>query len=459
MHYGLIAIGSRGDVQPFVALALGLLDRGHEVTILAHENFNTFVGDYGIRFHPLPGNVEAMLYTPRGLSTLKKGNMLAFMRFVAKVVARNQKGINKQLHFGTQKADVLVTSLVGMIWVHAIAAKTGKPWATIQLSFPSTPTREFPFALLSFLDFPAYNKLTYKIFDYLYCKDYTKQLNEFRASLGLEPVKGSILKKIAAENTPNLYALSPNLLPRPADWDARSQITGFLHLPPERRGQDPQDGIPSDLASTGHIPSESIPSDLTRWLETGEAPIYIGFGSIPVPDPVKFVRILRQLLAETPYRFIFCQGWSHLDDLPQHQRLYVVETANHDALFPHCRAAVIHGGIGTIATALRARLPLVIASIFADQPWWGKIIARRGLGAHLPFARWSAPRLRAAIRTTETPEVRQRVADLGEKMRREDGLTATIEALETYFAQTPTGPTPSAPPTPTGPTPVHRTTS
>ena len=87
MHYGIIAIGSRGDVQPFVALAVGLLDRGHRVTLLAHENFKSFVEGYGIDFYPLPGSIEEMLYTPQGRKVLKTGNMLAFMRFVQKVVS------------------------------------------------------------------------------------------------------------------------------------------------------------------------------------------------------------------------------------------------------------------------------------------------------------------------------------------------------------------------------------
>ena len=418
MHYGIIAIGSRGDVQPFVALALGLLDRGHKVTLLAHENFKTFVEGYGICFHPLPGSVEEMLYTPQGLKVLRSGNMLVFLRFVQKVVSKNQPLINRELLSGTQHADVLVTSLVGMIWVDAIAEKTKKPWATIQLSFPSTPTRDFPFALLSFFDSPGYNRFTYKIFDYLYTKDYKKQLNEFRETLNLPPIQNSILKKIAGENTPNLYALSPSLLPRPKDWDARSQITGFLHLPHERRKQNPAD--------------QPGPA-LIRWLAAGEPPIYIGFGSIPVPDPKRFTAALTQLLADTDYRFLFCQGWSRIDNLPQHPRLHIIASANHDTLFPQCKAAIIHGGIGTIATALKAKLPLVIASIFADQPWWGKIIKRRGLGAHLPFARWTGHKLVEAIHATQTPEVKQRVNEIAERMTGEDGLSSTITALETYF--------------------------
>lgn len=200
------------------------------------------------------------------------------------------------------------------------------------------------------------------------------------------------------------------------------------------------------------------PPALNHWLNAGEAPVYLGFGSIPVPDPEKFTRILSQLLEQTQYRILFCQGWSHLKDLPQHPRLYVAETVNHDALFPRCRAAIIHGGIGTIAAALKASLPLVIASIFADQPWWGKIIARRGLGVHLPFGRWTTPGLINAIRAAESPEVRLSVADLGEKIKSENGLAATIEALETHFEHPRNTPGPTTPgptrhwPTTPGPT-------
>ena len=90
MHYGIIAVGSRGDVQPFVGLALGLIGRGHRVTVMAHENFKGFVEGYGLAFHPLPGNIEDMLYTPEGQRVLKNGSMLVFMRFVQKIVAQNQ---------------------------------------------------------------------------------------------------------------------------------------------------------------------------------------------------------------------------------------------------------------------------------------------------------------------------------------------------------------------------------
>ena len=417
MHYGIIAIGSRGDVQPFLGLSLGLIDRGHRVTLMAHENFRAFIESYGVDFHSLPGSIEEMLYSPQGRKVLQSGNMMTFMRFVQHVVAKKQPQLNREMLALAERTDMMITSMVNMIWVDAIAERSGKPWATIQLSFPSTPTKEFPFALLPFFDFPLYNRLTYRLFDFLYSKDYRKQLNAFRQSLGLEPVKGSLLKKLAQGGTPNLYAISPSFLPRPDDWDTRSQLTGFIHLPPKRREENPMDGTPPDLI---------------RWLGEGDKPIYLGFGSIPVPDPAKFIHILNRILAETNYRIVFCQGWSHLDDLPGHPRLMVVSSANHDWLFPRCRTAIIHGGVGTMAAALRAKIPLVIASIFADQPFWGKQIEARGLGIHLPFWHWTTEKLLAAIRKTETPGLRQRVVELGERMTREDGLKQTIAALEKY---------------------------
>ena len=420
MHYGIIAIGSRGDVQPFVALALGLLDRGHRVTLMAHENFKAFVEGYGIEFHPLPGSVEEMLYSPKGRKVLRSGNMLVFMHFVNKEVSKNQARVNEALLAGAQKPEVFVTSVLGMIWIDAIAASSGKRYATVQLSFPTTPTSEFPCVLLDFFNFPLYNRFTYRVFDFLYTKDNKKKLNAFRLSLGLPKAKGLLLKNTGAAKNPHIYAISPSFLPRPTDWIERAQITGFIHLPPKRREQNPSDG--------------GIPADLIRWLEAGEKPIYLGFGSIPVPDPARFIRVLHELLAETTYRFIFCQGWSKIEGLGAHPRLFVLPAANHDWLFPRCRAVITHGGIGTVAAALRAKTPLIVASIFADQPWWGKRVERRGLGIHLPFKRWDKQKVVAAIRKTETAEIQHRVTEIGERMSREDGLQQTIAAVEHHFA-------------------------
>jgi sterol 3beta-glucosyltransferase len=436
MHYGIVALGSRGDVQPFVGLALGLLDRGHRVTLMAHENFKDFVEGYGIDYHPLPGDVEAMLYTPRGQKVVRSGNMLIFMRFVQKEVAKNQSATNEAIIAGSQKADVIVTSVLGMIWVDAIAERMGKRWATVQLSFPTTATGEYPFILLDFLNAPLYNRFTYRVFDLVYTRDYGRQLDDFRRSLGLPPKKGPLLRQMNAGDNPNIYAISPLLLPRPSDWPDNTQVVGFIHLPPAHREQNPQDRIPAELVrwlEAGPAQTATAKPDHRPGENPGAKPIYIGFGSIPVTDPERLKKILEDLLTQTSYRFIFCQGWSRITGLPQHPRLFIAKTVNHDWLFPRCRAAIIHGGVGTTAAALKAKLPVIVASIFADQPFWGKLVQRRGLGVHLPFKSWTTERVVAAIRAIESPEIQQRATELGDRMNHENGLQQTIEALEKYF--------------------------
>jgi len=416
MHYGIVAIGSRGDVQPFVALSLGLIRRGHRVTLLAHENFKSFVEGFSIDFYSLTGSTEEMVNDPKGLRLLQSGNTLKLLRYIHERGLAVQDRVNRDLWEGCQAADVLVTSVLGVPWVSCIAEKMGKRWAMIQLSFPTTPTRAFPFAGWDLVNFPAYNLLTYQVIRSFFWHQVKPAVSEFRTSLGLAPLKRSIFDKAASDHILTLYAVSPVLLPRPADWNADTQVTGFLSLPspPVHR-----------TAATA--------KDLMDWLASGEKPIHIGFGSMPIPDPVLFIRILQELLARTPHRYIFCRGWSQLSDCPRDSRLYVVPTADHAWLLPQCRAAVIHGGVGTLAAALQAGIPPVIVSIFGDQHWWGKRVEQMQLGRHLPFKRLSTDKLIGAIHSVFSPAVMQNLETVALQLRGEDGLEGAIEKLERYF--------------------------
>jgi sterol 3beta-glucosyltransferase len=413
MHYGIVAIGSRGDVQPYVALALGLMDRGQEATVMAHENFKDFVEGYAVKFLPLEGNVEDMLKSEEGLKVLKSGRIIAFARYLQKTIRKTRESVSQDLYNGCQKADVLVASLLGMPWVDCIAEKSGKKWAIVQLNLPAIPTKAFPLAAMDFFNLPSYNLLTYRIFESFYWRSNKKGINDFRKSLGLPELKTPILKKISDEKIVNLHCFSAALLSRPNDWQAHNDISGFLFLPTN---------------------IEKIQGDLNRWLGSGDKPIYIGFGSIPIPDPELIKSIITELLRTTTHRFIFCLGWSLPINLTAHPRLFKVKSINHQWLFPRCKAAIIHGGVGTTAAALKAKIPLIIISIIADQPWWGKIIARKKLGVHIPFKKLSAQKLISAIEKTQGPQMQQNAVEMGVRINREDGLKQTIDALEKYFA-------------------------
>jgi sterol 3beta-glucosyltransferase len=309
--------------------------------------------------------------------------------------------------------DVLIASPLTFTWVYSIAEKLGKKWAVVNLSLPTQPTKEFPFAGFAFFDAPWYNLFTYRLLRYIYWQLNKKEVREHRAALGLPPLKKSILKKISEQNILSLYSFSPSLIHRPRDWDDNIDITGFLTMP----NKDTEEPDP----------------ELIAWLTNGEPPIYFGFGSIPIPDSKLFANILNELLASTDHRFIFCQGWSQLPDLPHNERLFIIKQINHGWLFPQCKIAVIHGGIGTVAAALKARIPVIIVSIFADQPLWGKIIAGKNLGVHIPFKKLTTEKLSDAIRKTQAPEMIKSVAEIGEKINNEGGLGSTINKIEDYF--------------------------
>src|SRR5450755_615301 len=158
MHYGIVAIGSRGDVQPYIALALSLKDRGHGTTILAHENFKEFVEGYGIRFVAVKGHVENMLRSPEGMVVVRDGSLSAFTRYLQKVNKITADSLILDTIDELEKADVIVASLLAMPWVDAIAEKMGKKWAIVQLNLPTIKTKAFPLVFLDFFNFPAYNR-------------------------------------------------------------------------------------------------------------------------------------------------------------------------------------------------------------------------------------------------------------------------------------------------------------
>jgi sterol 3beta-glucosyltransferase len=155
---------------------------------------------------------------------------------------------------------------------------------------------------------------------------------------------------------------------------------------------------------------------------------------MPVPNVDKFKKIFSELVGRGQHRFIFCYGWSGVPDLIASPNLYTLPYINHEWLFPQCKVAIIHGGVGTTAAVLRAMIPLVILSVFGDQPWWGNLIERKKLGFHVPFKKITRHNLENAISKTQTEEIQINVKQIGVHINKEDGLKLTIDALNNYFS-------------------------
>jgi sterol 3beta-glucosyltransferase len=413
MRYGIITTGSRGDVQPFIALALALMEKGHQVTVVTNENFRAFVEGFGVSYLPISGNTERIINSPEALKLLEGGSIFKFFYHVQKVSAETADQSNRDILEACAKVDHLITSVLPLPVVYSIAEKYGKKLAVVFLSVPPVPTREFPFQVFGVKGHPWFNRLSYRLTGLAYAM-IRKKMNEFRKEIGLPPA--NVMKALLKSDILAITAISQLLIPQPKDWPSNAHVTGFLFLPPTAREKPGQ---------------SEIPEGLEAWLAKGATPVYMGFGSIPIPDQGRLITALQGVLAEK--RVVFAAGWSILKDLPTHPNLFVVKYVNHDWLLPRCTAAIIHGGIGTIAAVLRSGRPAIVVSILADQPINGQMIEQKNLGFHIPFKQLSPEKLLQAIRATEYQLIAENCAAAAASIKAEGGLGKAVDLIKRYF--------------------------
>jgi len=418
MNIGIYTYGTRGDVQPYIGLALGLKARGHIVTLSAPENFKDFVEGFGILFHPLYGNVEEMMNSPEGQTVLQSENTIKLMKYFFKVLYTARVPLRKSYLEGINKVDFIIANSATLPIVSAIAEKQYKKVALTYFMPPVVPTKEYPMADFDFINAGWYNKLTYKIAHLFYWKFVKAETNEFRLQLGLPALTENLITHIGKQTPLDLYCISPSLIPQPKDWDSNHKITGFITVPPKER-------------ETHFL--DKIPGKLQTWLAEGNKPVYIGFGSNGIGNSEKFESIITEILTKTNYRILLCTGWALYDGIPMHKNLFVTKYVNHEVILPKCCVGIFHGGAGTLAAMLHNNLPVIIVSFYTDQPTWGKIIERMRLGFHIPVKKLTSTKLITAINGCQAGTIKQNVLQMGEKIRNENGLEVAVAEIEKYF--------------------------
>lgn len=418
MNIGIFTYGTRGDLQPYVALALGLMDKGHKVTISATEDFKDFVEGFGVKFEPLWGNAETMMNSTEGQSILQTENSIKLMKYYFKVLHDNRESLRKSYYQAISKVDFVIANSMTLPIVSIIAEKQSKKVSLTYFMPPVVPTTEFPLGDFDFFNFPWYNKLTYKIAQGFFWKFIKQDTNEYRKELGLPELKENLVTYLDKQKILDLYCISQSLISQPKDWESHHKITGFINIPKQKREI--------------HFLDQTT-RELSEWLSNGNKPIYIGFGSNGVGNTEKFSKILTEVLEKTNERILFCTGWSQFNNLPKHKNLFVTKYVNHETILPKCKLGVFHGGAGTLATMLRHNLPVIIVSFYTDQPTWGKIVERKKLGVHIPVKTLSVDKLISAIQKTQTDEIENSVTIIGQQIRNENGLDNAITEIEKYF--------------------------
>jgi UDP:flavonoid glycosyltransferase YjiC (YdhE family) len=409
-HVLITTFGSRGDVQPYVALGLGLQRAGYRVTLVTSPELASTFTPYGLPIRPVAAPFVAEALSPEARKALAGGNPFGLM---AKIMPMMRQFVDDQWAIAREGADVIVFHPKAMAGQHL--AEALKVPAFMALAAPGfSPTADFANPLLTARNLgPTLNRWSYGLMSWMSTASFKGIVNAFRKeALGLGPAS---TQQLTGERAPKLYFFSPSFLPRPVEWGADTHVTGFWFL---------------DQPSTW-----TPPPALRAFLEAGPPPVYIGFGSMASVDPERMGQTLTGAVRAAGVRAILASGWDGLRVSGHDPNLHLVEAAPHDWLFPRVAAVVHHGGAGTTGAGLRAGRPTLICPFFGDQPFWGARVAALGAGPRpIPQKQLSIERLAAALTTLTTdPAMAERAAALGASIRVEQGVATAVQVIQNAF--------------------------
>lgn len=426
MNISLLTMGTLGDLRPFLALALGLQETGHQVSLAAPENFETYLQQFPISYNSLAGNTQEILESEEGRRWMASGNVKEFMKALQRISHEIRYELQRDLLLACQDCDVMIVHPLLLPHVTTLSEKLKKPFL-LATPFPFvSATKEFPQFLVRAkrLPFGFLNQLTHQVFSKVWQNSNAGDINEWRSQLELAPLRGSVFKRLAQQRIPILHAYSPSIIPHPKDWGDHNFITGQWKM--------------DDKYIPKH--SEEKTSDhLAAWLDRGQAPIYFGFGSLPVLEPQNMIDMVLDITKSLNARAIVASGWSNMtvEGTPLQDSVFMIKSAEHEWLFPRCSCVIHHGGAGTTHTALASGTPSMICSTYADQPFWGERITELNVGRHLPFPKMTKENLTRAIQDLQDESVKARAAELGKSIKAENGLQNAMDWLEKHLSAVP----------------------
>lgn len=425
-----LTIGTRGDVQPFIALCKQLQLHGHQCTIATHDEYKQWIESHHIQFRHVGGN-------PSELMKLCVDNGMFSLRFLREASLTFRAWIDDLLLTAweaCQGSDVLIASPVSMAGAH-IAERLKIPYWTA-FPMPWTRTRSFPHPFastgaaagepLSIGTSGVFNAMTWVLMEHVLWRGIQGQVNRWRVqTLKLQPTSSGDWEK----RVPCLYAFSPSVVPPPPDWPGWIHLCGYWFLDEPNKGWEPSEKLKKFLNL--EVKGKQEESQDKRKI------VYIGFGSIIVPDPEEMTRVVVEAVEKAGVKAILSKGWStrgrsSSSDTPLSlslpESILEVDHVPHDWLFPHLDAVVHHGGAGTTAAGLRAGIPTLIKPFFGDQYFWAGCI--QSLGAGLSLKKLEVDSLcQALIKVVSDDRIRARAKVAGERIQAERGVEYAVQIL------------------------------
>ena len=410
MNITILTYGSRGDVQPFLPLSLGLMARGHSVKLAAPSRFKTLVEGYGIQFIPLAGEPEELSRQMNNAGF----NPIAMIRDFIQHAIEIGADVLRQVEEASKDADLIIHTFAHAVGAHTLAREMHIPDIHIQIFPMFTPTGDYPNVTLPDFKLRMVNRFTHlisqKIAWWISVFGYEQVCR--RGGLARRKLYFPFDKDPLRPPTPILCAWSPSILPPSKEWPSQVYVTGYYFFDTDHAYQPPP--------------------ELQNFLDAGESPICVSFGSMVNRDAERIDKVVRDALAQTNNRGIILSGWSNVKNNPFDNLLYL-DAVPHDWLLPRCKMIIHHGGAGTTSAGLRAGIPNVVVPFTADQPFWGRRVHAIGAGPKpILVKKLSVVNLIHAIAKADDHVVRKRAQDIGQRIGSEDGVMQAVELIESH---------------------------
>ena len=417
MNIHMVTVGSRGDIDPLIALGIGLAANGHSVTMVANSEGRQRAEKAGLRFADLEFSVAALLSSAQGSAMIESGSSHKSRTILLDAAAVLHPIVGPKLIQSCAGSDVILSTETVHLLSRSIAEKKSIPH--IALGFAPYGRTD---AYSSFYaDTPELRSLpnlqTHEVIERYHHRRLLPAVNTMRIELLGLPALDEDRAYEERENCPAILGYSPSICPPPPDWPAHRTVAGYWMLP----------GI------------TEVSPELKTFIESGPPPLYVGFGSMRY-DPARLAPVLLETAARTGVRMVYATGWaadSSSNRIKWPAGIFVAPEVPHQWLLPKVIGALYHGGAGTTAAAISAGVPSLIAWMIVDQIFWAGRIENLGAGLNLGnFHDLQFTALAdAVVRLQSDPAFALNSATLGAKVRSEDGIGRAVAAIEYYVRQ------------------------
>lgn len=408
MKITFLTNGTRGDLEPLKILAQRLQQDGHDMTFAASSNFSDALKAFNLVETPL--NLQDYLNSENGKKLMKGKNPLNYIIQIKRLIPTLAHDSLVAYHKAAKDSDLIITT-TGAIGDVAISRRYKIPMIEIQLQ-PLEPTKEFPYPFVKLPFHNGYlNRVTYRLFESLLSSIFKKSIRKWQKDEFNQLFqKKGVFKERREHVLYKIGAYSQNLVQKPSDWSDKNIICG-------------------PITNNEIIEPDSI---LVDFIETGSAPLYIGFGSMVITNPHKLSMIINELIEQIDIRIIFCKGWSQieLENIPG--RLLVVDRAPHNWLFPKTLGVIHHGGAGTTHAVLKTGVPQCIIPKTADQPFWADRVYKLGLSPRpIKDNKLDISYLKSVIEFFKEKENQTRAKEVSTVVEKERALDKIVDLIYT----------------------------